>query len=271
MAAAPIFPTTLVAGVTPCGRSWLVASAKLQGPMIAPKSPQLLAPFSEVLDQRPSYSIIAYRLPWATSTSAPLVGGPAIAKPGPCSGQSEVRRFRARPSGPRRTSSSSSTSISTPSARPLLPRFREVAAEMAPFRQRSVYEVHSELSFYELNGGIPMGHPKHTESGREERRDSSRPSSPGSKGSSRPSSRARAHLISSTWLPSVWTADGSSLVPRCGFPRMPSGTNRDCAWRSCADMLPRASGGAQECGVNGRSRPDPANTATAHPAARNTP
>ena len=38
----------------------------------------------------------------------------------------------------------------------LLPRYREVAAEMAPFRQRTVYEVHSDMSFYELNDGQPL-------------------------------------------------------------------------------------------------------------------
>ncbi len=27
---------------------------------------------------------------------------------------------------------------------------------MAPYRQRSVYEVHSDVSFYELNDGEPM-------------------------------------------------------------------------------------------------------------------
>ena len=52
----------------------------------------------------------------------------------------------------------------------LLPRYREVAADMAPFRQRTVYEVHSDLSFYELNDGQPMEWSKHSEKGLEERR-----------------------------------------------------------------------------------------------------
>ncbi len=53
----------------------------------------------------------------------------------------------------------------------LLPRYREVAAEMAPFRQRTVYEVHSDLSFFELNNGQPMQCPKNTEEGQAERRE----------------------------------------------------------------------------------------------------
>jgi predicted RNase H-like nuclease len=40
---------------------------------------------------------------------------------------------------------------------------------MAPFRQRSVYEVHSDMTFYELNDGQPMQWSKHSEKGLEER------------------------------------------------------------------------------------------------------
>ena len=55
----PDLPYSLVAGVTPCGPAWLVAPAKLQGTIFAPEEPQLIAPFSEVLDQRPTFSVIA--------------------------------------------------------------------------------------------------------------------------------------------------------------------------------------------------------------------
>jgi predicted RNase H-like nuclease len=52
----------------------------------------------------------------------------------------------------------------------LLPRYREVAAEMAPYRQRTVYEVHPELSFFQINGDVPLRWTKKFEVGREERR-----------------------------------------------------------------------------------------------------
>ncbi len=52
----------------------------------------------------------------------------------------------------------------------LLPRYREVAAEMAPYRQRTVYEVHPELSFFQINGDMPLRWTKKFEVGREERR-----------------------------------------------------------------------------------------------------
>ena len=59
----PNLPYEVVAGVTPCGPSWLVAPAKLQGTMFAPELPQLIAPFSEVLDQRPTFAVIALNAP----------------------------------------------------------------------------------------------------------------------------------------------------------------------------------------------------------------
>jgi predicted RNase H-like nuclease len=51
----------------------------------------------------------------------------------------------------------------------LLRRYREVAAEMAPYRQRTVFEVHPELSFFQLNEDVPLRWSKKTEAGLEER------------------------------------------------------------------------------------------------------
>ncbi|MGP0031169.1 MAG: DUF429 domain-containing protein [Acidimicrobiales bacterium] len=52
----------------------------------------------------------------------------------------------------------------------LLSRYREVAEEMAPYRQRTIYEVHSDLSFYQLNEERPLRWSKHVEDGLHERR-----------------------------------------------------------------------------------------------------
>ena len=42
---------------------------------------------------------------------------------------------------------------------------------MAPFRQRTIYEVNPELSFFQMNDGVPMQWAKHSEKGcRRERR-----------------------------------------------------------------------------------------------------
>jgi predicted RNase H-like nuclease len=53
----------------------------------------------------------------------------------------------------------------------LLTRYREVANEMAPFRQRAIYEVNAELSLYQLNDDTPMRWTKHSEKGIAERRE----------------------------------------------------------------------------------------------------
>jgi len=53
----------------------------------------------------------------------------------------------------------------------LLPRFRQVAEEMSPFRQRTVYEGRADLSFMHLNNGQPMRYAKSREEGRLERRE----------------------------------------------------------------------------------------------------
>jgi len=166
----PDLPYTLIAGVTPCGPSWLVAPAKLQGTIFAPEGPQLIAPFADVLDQRPSYSVIALNAPVGFLDHA-AAGGRTCDR--------EARALL----GPKRGSSIPSAPVRSPTneleflpdhldaiSMTLLPRYREVAGEMFPFRQRTVYEVHSDMSFYELNEGQPLQWPKHTEKGLEERK-----------------------------------------------------------------------------------------------------
>jgi predicted RNase H-like nuclease len=52
----------------------------------------------------------------------------------------------------------------------MMRRYAEVAEEMQPYRQRQVFEVHPELSFFQLNDDRPMQHSKHTPEGVAERR-----------------------------------------------------------------------------------------------------
>lgn len=52
----------------------------------------------------------------------------------------------------------------------MMPRYREVAAEMSPYRQRTVYEGHPELSFYQLHKDTPLAKSKKIVAGRDERR-----------------------------------------------------------------------------------------------------
>ena len=166
----PNLPYSLVAGVTTCRGGWLVAAAKLQGTIFAPEDPVRIDNFVDVVDMRPSYSIIALNAP---------VGGLERARVGGRTCDREARsllgrRAAAVRSAPVHVESREGTDLLPDHidaiSRTLLPRYQEVAREMAPFRQRTIYEVNAELSFYQLNGEDPMQWGKHSEKGMEERR-----------------------------------------------------------------------------------------------------
>ncbi len=167
----PDLPYTLVAGVTPCPGGWLVASAKVMGTVFAPEEPIKLDSFIEVLDQRPSYSTVALNAP---------IGWPDKSVPGGRTCDQEARAMLGR-----RGSSIKSAPVRVDDGRQidllpdhmdaitrtLLPKYREVAAEMAPFRQRTVFEAHSDLTFYQMNGEEPLQWSKESAKGVEERTD----------------------------------------------------------------------------------------------------
>jgi predicted RNase H-like nuclease len=202
----PDLPYSVIAGVTPCGPSWLVAPAKLQGTIFAPEDPQLISPFSEVLDQRPTFSVIALNAPVGYLDQS-AAGGRTCDR--------EARALL----GPKRGSSIQSAPVRSPSneleflpdhldaiSMTLLPRYREVAAEMAPFRQRTVYEVHSDMCFFELNEGKPLQWSKQTEKGLHERRELLEAKFPGTPRilSAELPGASLAHLLDAAVF--VWTA-----------------------------------------------------------------
>jgi predicted RNase H-like nuclease len=167
----PDLPYSLVAGVTPCRGGWLVAAAKLHGTIFAPEDPARIEDFIDVVDMRPAYTIIGL--------NAPLGGLEQAARGGrTCDRDARAllgRRGSAIKSGPIHVESRDGTDLLPDNidaiSRTLLPRYQEVAREMAPFRQRTIYEVNPELSFFQMNDGVPMQWAKHSEKGMEERRD----------------------------------------------------------------------------------------------------
>lgn len=167
----PDLPYDLVAGVKPCSTGWLVAVAKLHGTTFAPEEPQVIETFIDVLDQRPAFATIAVNAP---------IGLLDVYEPGGRACDKEARaligsrRGAAIQSAPIRSqvdegSNGAADGLSAVT-RKLLPRYREVATEMAPYRQRNVFEVTSELSFYQLNDDQPMRWSKRSIQGQEERR-----------------------------------------------------------------------------------------------------
>jgi predicted RNase H-like nuclease len=148
----------------------LVASAKVQGTVFAPEQPVRLDSFIDVVDQRPTFAAIALNAPIGNLNQA-ITGGRT------CDREARAllgRRGASVKSAPIRTDEELDGELVSDHldaiSRTLLPRYQEVAAEMAPYRQRTVFEVHSDLSFYQLNGDVPLRWSKHSEKGRLERR-----------------------------------------------------------------------------------------------------
>jgi len=131
--------------------------------------------FIDVLDVKPAYQVIALAVP---------LGLPSKPSPGGRACDREARHLLGFPrsgaiaSAPIRKSLQAKTFKQaarmnrgmSPVTWTLLPRIAEVAREMAPYWQRTIFEVHPELSFYQLNDDRPLVHSKHTEEGQKERR-----------------------------------------------------------------------------------------------------
>lgn len=173
---APLPYRTLV-GIVPFPRGWLAASAKLQGITMSPEDPQTFRTFLEVLDYKPAFQVIAVFTPIG------LLDRP---NPGGRSCELAARRLLGWPragaiaSAPIRPALECSKYEDAVEANggalsPLVWRQRrhiaEVNGDMAPYWQRTVFEVHPELSLYQLNGDRPMAYSKRSERGRDERRE----------------------------------------------------------------------------------------------------
>lgn len=167
----PSLPYSLVAGVTPCPAGWLLQCAKLHGATFSPELPRIYETFAEILNERPGFTIIVANSP---------IGYPDTPEMGPRTCDSEARALAGSRGATIRNAPSravidgvvewTGAGIDAITAT-LLPRYREVALEMSPFRQRTVYEGNPELSFYQLNQDISMQSSKKIEEGKEERRE----------------------------------------------------------------------------------------------------
>ncbi|HEX5265615.1 MAG TPA: DUF429 domain-containing protein, partial [Acidimicrobiales bacterium] len=170
-------PYRPLAGVVPCPGGWLVAGAKLQGTTMSPEEPVVLRTFVEVLDTKPAFEIIAL---------GAAVGLPDIPAAG---GRQCDREARALLGWPR------SGAIISPPARAALAarsytkaraanggrlsavawarlaRLAEIEEVIAPYWQRTVFEVNPELSFHQLNEDAPLLYPKQSQVGIKERTD----------------------------------------------------------------------------------------------------
>lgn len=169
----PQLPYRLIAGVEPCPGGWLVVPSRLQGITAFPFEAEVFPNFAEILDYRPSFDVIAIHCHLSfpeedtpggrtcDREARKLLGfarGGAIASP-PSRHYLRTKDLDAR----------AQKGLNPISAR-MMRRYAEVADEMQPYRQRQVFEVHPELSFYQLNDDKPMQHSKYTDEGLAERR-----------------------------------------------------------------------------------------------------
>lgn len=160
----------MVAGLTPYKGKWLVASAKMAGSTFAPEPPKIYDSFSEVLSERPAFAAIVINAPvgYLDTPNAGLRS---------CDVQARIilgRRGSAIHNAPSRavldgTIPEWEGGLDAVTMT-MLPRYREVALEMSPYRQRVIYEGNPELSFYQLHRDTPLQRSKKIEEGREERR-----------------------------------------------------------------------------------------------------
>jgi len=168
-------PYQTLAGVVPCPSGWLAATAKLQGITVSPEDPQIFATFLDLVDYKPAYQVIALFAP---------IGLPDEAVKGGRHCDRDARKVLGRPrsnaivSAPTRAvigcSSFKEAAVANggrlnPVVWRQITRIAEVDANMAPYWQRTVFEVHPELSFYQLNEDRPVRFGKHTPAGLEER------------------------------------------------------------------------------------------------------
>jgi predicted RNase H-like nuclease len=168
----PDLPYKLLASVLPLAHGWLVATARLQGITAFPVTPEVYDTFVDVLDARPAFDVIALHLP---------LGLPSERTPGGRTCDREARKLVGFTRGGALFSPPTREQLSdfkagrpveaSPIVQFLLPRIVEVYEEIAPYRQRTVFEVHSETSYYQLNDDQPLRFGKHLEAGREERRE----------------------------------------------------------------------------------------------------
>jgi predicted RNase H-like nuclease len=169
----PELPYRLIAGVEPCPGGWLVVPARLQGITAFPFEPEVFPTFAEILDYRPAFDVIAIHCHLSFPEEDTPGGRTCDRLARQLLGFARGGAVKSPPSRQYLRSGDldarARKGLDPISAR-MMRRYAEVAEEMQPYRQRQVFEVHPELSFFQLNDDRPMQHSKHTPEGVAERR-----------------------------------------------------------------------------------------------------
>jgi predicted RNase H-like nuclease len=202
-------PYQILAGVEPCGGGWLVAPGNLQGINLAPQPAYVLESLADVLDYRPSFSVVALHAPVG------LTDGPDELRACDVSAKGLL--------GPRRGAALCAPSRKLLDARTFeeakqidpsldivrwraLPKAAEAIREVQSWRQRAVWEVNPELAFQQMNEGARLRYGRRSVHGMQERRALLAAKLPGSERvlAERPSKVREAKLLDA--LADLWTA-----------------------------------------------------------------
>ena len=202
-------PYQILAGVEPVTGGWLVVPGNLQGINLAPQPAQVMPSLADVLDYRPSFTIVALHAP---------VG--VMEQPGEmrnCDVEAKERLGRRSGSVVPAPSRALLEAKSYEEAREIDPkldivRWRSLAKaaeairEVQSWRQRTVYEVNPELAFTTMNEGEPLPHGRRSQLGREYRKRLLEAKLPGAIGvlAQRPAGVREEKLIDA--LADLWTA-----------------------------------------------------------------
>jgi predicted RNase H-like nuclease len=166
-------PYQILAGVEPCPGGWLVAPGNLQGITVSPQPGYVLSSLADVLDYRPSFSVVALHAPvglmdepderrLCDRTARDLLGVRAgAAVPAPSRPLLDARTFdEAKEIDP---------SLDIVRWRSL-PKAVEAIREVQSWRQRAVWEVNPELAFRQMNDGEVLSYGRRSVLGLQERR-----------------------------------------------------------------------------------------------------
>ncbi|HEU0114068.1 MAG TPA: DUF429 domain-containing protein, partial [Thermomicrobiales bacterium] len=173
-APAPLLgPTSQAVGVDGCRGGWL---AVVLDPIAGTLTPRVHPDFASVLAARPAPATIAIDMPIGLSVGVPRgcdvearrLLGPRRSSvfPAPDRRLLGARDYREALA---RARALTGTGISR-QAFNIVAKAAEVDRAMTPALQQRAIEVHPEVSFWAMNGGVPMAHPKRRPEGFAERR-----------------------------------------------------------------------------------------------------
>ena len=142
---------------------------------MAPEEPKVFSTFLEALDYKPAFQVIAlfcpvglHDVPTSRGRRCERDARAMLGRPRASAITSAPARAALKAATYKEAAEANGGRLGAVSWR-MMGRIAEIDANVAPYWQRTVFEVHPELSFLQLNDDRPVRYSKHTAAGREER------------------------------------------------------------------------------------------------------